>query len=284
MPPLISVGMPVYNEEKFLAQALHSLLAQDYANLEIIISDNASSDETENICREFAARDARIKYHRLSSNCGVAKNFQNVLKLAQGEYFMWASGHDLWSPNLISECINILEGDTNAILAFGSSSWIDATGADFSKSWGWTDTRGMDTIARFFSVFWGNMNPILGVMRTDPLKTSKGIMINTAGADLIVLSELALQGDFVHAPTASWSRREFRQGEDFKQRMKRYRSDQFGITKTLAGKLFPLARLPFELIRVIVSAEIGWFEKLGILIILVPGLPIKYFSARQRKA
>lgn len=284
MLPLVSIGVPVYNEERFLAQSLDSLLAQDYSNLEIIISDNASTDDTENICRAFALRDARIKYQRLSLNCGVAKNFQNVATLAKGEYFMWASGHDLWSANLISECVNILAHNPSAIVAFGCSTWIDATGAEFGKSWGWTDTRGMDPIARFFSVFWGNMNPILGVMRLAPLCASRGIMISTAGADLIVLSELALHGHFVHAPAASWSRREFRHGEDFQQRMKRYRGVQFGITTSSLGKLFPLARLPFELIRAIISAKIGWLEKIGILIVLAPSLPTRYFSARRRKA
>lgn len=284
MASLISIGVPVYNEERFLALALRALLAQDYPNLEIIISDNASTDNTENICREFAAQDTRIKYHRLTMNYGATRNFQNVLALARGKYLMCASGHDLWSPNLISECANILARDPSAVIAFGSSSWIDETGAQFGKSWGWTDTRGMDPIARFFSVFWGNMNPILGVIRLDSLRKCKGLMISTAGADLIVLSELVLQGHLVHAPTTSWSRREFRHGEDFKQRMKRYRSLQFGITRSFMGKLFPLVRLPFELIRAIISAEIGLFEKIGILIVLVPSLPIKYFSARRRNA
>lgn len=284
MPPLVSIGVPVYNEERFLSDALRSLMAQSYTNLEIIISDNASTDGTEQICRAMAAADPRIKYVRQEQNVGVAKNFYDVMYAAQGKYFMWASGHDLWSDNLIDEAVTMLETNQNARLAFATTHWIDANGEEFGKAWGWTDTRGMDAVARFFATFWGNMNPILGVFRLENLLKSRGIKLNIAGADLVVLSELVLQGDFVHATAAHWSRREFRHGEDYQQRMQRYRSGQFKISQTWLGKLFPVARLPFELIVTVLSAPISWGQKLGILLIFIPSLPVKYLSARQRKS
>ena len=284
MKPLISIGVPIYNEDRFLREALTSLQEQTYTNFEIIISDNASTDGTENICREFAASDNRIAYHRMKHNQGSSKNFAHVLSLSKGKYFMWAAGHDLWSKNFVSECVALLELTPSAVVAFGSTQWVNEKSEFIDKFWGWTDTRGMNVIARFFSVFWGNMNPILGVMRYSAIQNCKGVGMNTAGADLIILSELALQGYFAHATETSWSRREFRHGEDFKGRMQRYGSQQFAITKSFLGKLFPLARLPLELIKLVFFAPISLIEKLGIFIILIPSLPIKYLTARDRKA
>ena len=90
----VSIGMPVYNGERFIREALDSLLAQTFTDFELIISDNASTDGTEAICREYAARDPRIRYVRQSENRGAAANFQFVLNEAVGEYFMWAAHDD----------------------------------------------------------------------------------------------------------------------------------------------------------------------------------------------
>jgi glycosyltransferase involved in cell wall biosynthesis len=281
-PPMVSIGVPVYNESRYLEESLLSLLSQSYPNMEIVISDNASTDRTEEICREFSKRDKRIRYSRFNSNQGATVNFKQVVDLAQGKYFMWASGHDLWSSNLISECVHLLESEHNAVIALGSCVWIDVSGQPMARSSGWTDTRGMDVAARFFSVFWGNMHPILGVMRLEALKRAR--FLSCAGTDLIMLSELVLAGDFVHARLASWSRREIRDDESYQERMKRYRSSHYGLSRSLLDRLFPVARLPLELIKAILRSHISWFEKLAILAILVPSLPIKYVIGRRGRS
>ncbi len=107
--PLVSIGMPVYNGEKYIRKALNSLLSQNYNNFELIISDNASTDKTLLICEDYAARDNRISIHKHSHNVGIQKNFQTVLKLAQCEYFMWAAVDDYWLPQFIS----VLVGELN---------------------------------------------------------------------------------------------------------------------------------------------------------------------------
>ena len=99
--PAVSIGMPVYNGERSIRLALDSLRAQTFSNFELIISDNASTDGTEAICREYAARDNRIKYLRQSTNLGVGANFKFVLDVAQGEYFMWAACDDIRSSDFI---------------------------------------------------------------------------------------------------------------------------------------------------------------------------------------
>lgn len=103
--PAVSIGMPVYNGEKFICNALDSLLAQTYRNFELIISDNASNDKTECICREYASRDKRIHYIRQQQNKGAATNFQFVLDQATGEYFMWAAYDDCWKPHYINQAV-----------------------------------------------------------------------------------------------------------------------------------------------------------------------------------
>lgn len=99
--PLVSIGMPVYNEAWFTTRSLEALVTQDYPCLELIISDNASTDGTSEIAQEFATRHEWIRYHRFDTNQGPAANFKYVLDQSTGKYFLWAAGHDLWSSNFI---------------------------------------------------------------------------------------------------------------------------------------------------------------------------------------
>lgn len=278
--PLVSIGVPIYNEGRFLEHSLASILAQDYKNLEIIISDNASTDNSGELCQKFVDKDARISYSRFEQNRGVTENFSRVLDLATGKYFMWAAGHDLWSQDFVTQCVQLLETESEGVIAFGSADWINAAGSPIARISGWTDTRGMDAVARFFSVFWGNMHPILGVIRMETLRRIR--FPSCVGADLVMLSELALNGYFLHARTTSWSRREFRQPESYRDRMKRYRSNEFALSRYLVDRAFPVLRLPLELFGVVLRSRIKWFEKVGVLAILVPSLPVKYAIGRRR--
>jgi len=115
--PLVSIGMPVYNGERFIRQALDSLLAQDYENFELIISDNASTDGTREICLEYGAKDKRIRYYQNEKNMGGAWNFRHVLELASGEYFMWAAHDDLWEPDFVSTLTACLTRNRELIYA-----------------------------------------------------------------------------------------------------------------------------------------------------------------------
>jgi glycosyltransferase involved in cell wall biosynthesis len=116
--PLVSIGLPVFNGEDFLRRALDTLLAQTFVNFELIISDNASTDKTEEICKEYAARDSRIRYIRQASNLGGLENFNFVLREAHSRYFMWAAVDDQWDPLFIQSLLRRLENDRTAIGAF----------------------------------------------------------------------------------------------------------------------------------------------------------------------
>ena len=113
--PQVSIGMPVYNGEPFIQEALDSLLAQSFSDFELIISDNASTDATQAICQEYAAMDARVYYVRQPENRGAMTNFKFVLDEAAGEYFMWAAADDVWDLEWIEYLLPIVE-NTGALL------------------------------------------------------------------------------------------------------------------------------------------------------------------------
>ncbi len=278
--PLVTIGMPVYNEGRFLEHALESLRNQDYENIRILISDNASTDETGEIGSRAASADERVTYSRADHDFGPAANFRRVQAMAAGKYFMWAAGHDEWSENLVSESVAKLESNENAAIAFASSYWIEETEPRCERAVGYSDTRGMDPMARFFTVFWGNMHPMLGVMRLDYLRRTRGLQ-TFVGADLVLLSELALMGHFVHVPRAWWHRREPRAQESHRERMQRYADKECGQTNSWLDRRFRLWRLPLGLIRAVWSARISWMKRLCLLFGLLPSLPVRYVSGRH---
>jgi glycosyltransferase involved in cell wall biosynthesis len=116
--PLVSIGVPVYNGERFVSRSLNAILAQTYKNYEVIISDNGSTDATNNICQEFAAKDSRIKLSRNETNQGAYANFMKVLKLSQGKYFAWAAADDQWAPEFLSSMVEQLEHHPAAGVSF----------------------------------------------------------------------------------------------------------------------------------------------------------------------
>ncbi|EKD84376.1 MAG: glycosyl transferase family 2 [uncultured bacterium] len=114
----VTIGLPVYNGEKYVEQAIKSVLSQTFTNFKLIISDNASSDRTEEICRGFAATDCRITYLRRDSNLGAINNFQSILESTDSEYFMWLASDDMLIPNFLDRAVATLDQDTGCGLVF----------------------------------------------------------------------------------------------------------------------------------------------------------------------
>jgi glycosyltransferase involved in cell wall biosynthesis len=117
--PLVSIGMPVFNGERYLCESLDSLLGQTYENLEVVISDNASTDSTEAICREYMAKDARVRYHRNPANIGLTRNFRRVLGLSRGEYFTWASVDDVRPATIVEQFVDVFARNNEAVMVHG---------------------------------------------------------------------------------------------------------------------------------------------------------------------
>lgn len=283
MQPLLSIGLPVFNEERFIDSALASLRNQDYPNLEILISDNASTDRTLAICQRHAAEDSRIRIESAAENRGAIANFRHALDMASGTYFMWGAGHDLWTPNLASECVALLEANQQAALAFASSRWIGVDDEPLARASGWSDTRDLAATARFFTIFWGNMHPVVGVMRASHLRDCPP-MPGMVGGDLVLLADLALRGSFLHATHACWSRREFRVEKHHDDKLKRYASVSTGIARSRFARMFPLFELPFALVKVVLRSKLPIIDKFAIVAALIPSLPLRYLVGRRSHA
>ena len=122
--------MPVYNGESFLEHSLSRILAQDLGDFELVISDNASTDRTGEICQEFAGKDARIRYSRFERNMGAARNFNQVFKLSSGKYFKWATHDDMIAETYLSRCVEVFEnGPPDLVLVYPRTVLIDEDGA-----------------------------------------------------------------------------------------------------------------------------------------------------------
>lgn len=227
--PLVSIGLPVFNGEHFLRQALDSLLAQDYQNFEINISDNASTDDTNNICLEYAAKDPRIRYHRSPSNMGVCVNFDRTLKLSSGKYFMWAADHDLWHPTFISQCVSLLEQDQQVVIAYPQGELIDLDGAVISRITEKVETRGMSSaLKRYKCLIWNIAlcNMIYGLFRRDVLN-QVGAFKEIYGADYLLLAKILMRGQSAHIAEPLFFLRknrpeEWTNEEQYKQRLQSY--------------------------------------------------------------
>ncbi|VBB05519.1 s-adenosyl-l-methionine-dependent methyltransferase [Lucifera butyrica] len=193
--PLISVGIPVYNGAQHIGMALDALLEQKHTNLEIIISDNQSTDETLEICRKYAAKDNRIKVFQNKENIGAVKNFNRVFQLAQGEYFMWHSHDDALDPQYLQKCLLSLQDHPEAVLCSSDVMYIDGNGWKLKLHEN-MNTVGQSLSERIFTVvgcrFWSEA---CGLMRTEKLKKTS-LLTDTYGSDVVLLTELAFWGGF----------------------------------------------------------------------------------------
>jgi glycosyltransferase involved in cell wall biosynthesis len=127
-PPRLSVGLPVYNGEKYVGQSIEALLGQTYEDFELIISDNASNDRTADICRHYGKQDSRIRYIRQPRNMGLSPNHNFVVQQSRGEYFKWAAADDLYARNLLESCVGALDEDPGVVLAHAWEAAIDDAG------------------------------------------------------------------------------------------------------------------------------------------------------------
>ena len=200
--PLVSVGMPVYNGAKTLRRAMDSILEQDYSNFELIISDNASTDETARICKEIAIQDSRIAYYRAERNMGAMWNFNHVVKLSKGKYFMRMSHDDIRAPSYLSKCVALLESNEKAVLCHSHTA---AFYGDVTNILAIITHDSMDEIRcprKRFTAALKHLpaTAIDGVIRTETLKTKVRLMENYVASDIVFIKRLSLYGEFVQVP------------------------------------------------------------------------------------
>jgi glycosyltransferase involved in cell wall biosynthesis len=212
MPVRVSLAMPIYNGEQYVEETVRAILAQDFTDFELIITDNGSTDRTGEICRGFAARDTRVQYVRNERNLGASANYNLGLSLATGEFFKWCAHDDLISPNCVSALVSGLEGKPEAVLAFPRTECIDETGAIIPiVGKPLPDRRGLTPAQRFMRGVreGGTMFEIFGLFRRDILHETM-LHLPYYGSDRALLAEVALLGEFVRVPAATFFNREHR--------------------------------------------------------------------------
>jgi hypothetical protein len=212
--PLVSIAVLTANHRRFVGAALQSLLAQDHPRIEITILDNASTDGTDEVCRDLAARDARLRYVRSETARGMVASFNDAWQRAAGTYFMWPRDDDLWEPAFVSECTLALAQHPEAVLAYSRTSRIDnenrivCEDQDGLRRDGsdWMDAGPFSRYARLVSRLTG-LNAVHGIMRLEAVRAAGG-MRAVPGAERVLLADLVLQGSVQRVPGRLHYRRE----------------------------------------------------------------------------
>jgi glycosyltransferase involved in cell wall biosynthesis len=213
--PRVSIGLPVFNGENYLEEALESLLAQSFVNFELIISDNASADRTQEICHTYMLQDKRVRYYRNQTNLGVHKNWNRVFELSSGEYFKWAAHDDLYAPEFVERCVDALDKDPSIVLCFTKTKIIDEQGRNLRDYQFDIDTNSPRPHERFYNMLSVNhwCFQIFGVIRSNVLRMTP-LHGNYFGSDRNLLAELSLYGPVYEIPEILFFRRDHRQSSN----------------------------------------------------------------------
>jgi glycosyltransferase involved in cell wall biosynthesis len=206
--PKVSIGVPVYNDERYLGETIQSLLAQTFEDFELIICDNASTDRTAEIARDYAARDSRIRYARNERNLGAARNYGRCFALAGGEYFRWFAGDDLAARESLARCVDVLDRDRGVVLAYPRTRLIDGQGRPLGDYEDRLHLQSPHPVERFRELLsrLGLCNAFYGLMRAGAVRRT-GLLGSYIGSDVVFQAELVLHGTFWEIPEPLFFRR-----------------------------------------------------------------------------
>ncbi len=253
--PRVSIGLAVYNGENFLVEALESLVNQTYRDFELIISDNASTDETENICQKYASEDYRIRYIRQPENRGPAWNQSEVIRLARGEFFRLASHDDVCKPELIGRCVEALDAHPECVMAYPDTYTLPRGDTSFRlhiPDRDTIDTTLSEPSERFSGLIRGDQYGyrIFGLYRTAVIKQTR-LFGAFHAADHILLAELGLLGPFYHVKERLFMYRlHDNQSIELSFEPAKY-AEWWGAKSSRTGLVFPTWRYVREMIAAI---------------------------------
>jgi glycosyltransferase involved in cell wall biosynthesis len=202
--PTVSIGIPVRNGQRFISEAIDSLLGQTFCDFEIVICDNASTDQTEEICRDYMSRDPRVRYYRNSRNLGPAGNHNKCFDLSQGKYFRWHAHDDLCAPTYLEQCVKCLDENPDVVLAYPKTLIVDEVGKPMEEYNFAPATNSPSVAERFSSLVLVNHRQhraceIFGLMRASALRQTP-LEGAYARGDSVLLVRMALLGRFVELP------------------------------------------------------------------------------------
>ena len=255
--PTISIGLAVYNGEKYLAQAIDSILAQTYKDFELILSDNASTDGTAEICRRYAAQDARIRYYRNKTNIGGANNENQTFRLSRGKYFRWAAHDDMLAPTLLEKCVEVMDGDPSIVLCHTAIVEIDENGNTIkitSRDNG-SSSKPYERFQRIASSR-DFCEETYGLIRSDIMSKTR-LQLNYTASDRTLLCELSLYGRFHQIDEPLFYKR-FHPGNVYLD----WRSRMAWFDSTFKGKIvFPFWMQFFDYFVTIHRVRLSWTDK-----------------------
>lgn len=276
--PRVSIGMPVYNGSRYLRAAMDSLLGQTFTDFELIVSDNASSDDSASIVQEYMQHDPRIVFVRQPTNLGAARNFNFVAEHARGEFFKWAAADDICAPTFLARCVEVLDADSSVISCHTRTRKIDEHGEELTHLDDPTD-GGLPT-AWFQGAANGHRRPDASspypsrrfadvllysgwaarsycVFRTSELlKTS--LLLPYYGSEKTTMAQLALRGRFHDVPETLFFQRVH---DGASSRLKTSAGQQQYIAGRQTGRQSPRLQLVRDYLGAITEAPISLSEK-----------------------
>lgn len=205
--PKVVIGLPVYNGQDYLSEAISSILNQTFTDFRLVISDNASTDATQEICQGFAAQDDRIDYQRQKANIGAAPNFSYVFQPGDAPYFKWAAHDDTIRPGYLAAVVPLLDANPDAVIAHTRSRKIDETGADIGDYDNQVSLHHDTVPERFWSILWASyFTELFGLIRSDAAANTR-LHEGFPGSDRNFVAELLLQGNVVYSAEVGMDRR-----------------------------------------------------------------------------
>ncbi len=262
--PKVSIGLPVYNGEKYVGEAIESILTQSFTDFELIISDNASTDGTQQICEKYAAQDDRVRFYPSEVNHGASWNYNRTFELAAGEYFRWHAADDVLAPELIKKSVQVLDDKPEVVLVFTWVLDIDPQGNEIELKKSGVGSRlplphqrfrGLSTVKPAF-----NCEEVFGMARRDILANTK-LIAPYSDSDRTLLAELGLYGPFHEIEEPLFFHRMHDEGSVVVNPDRQSRTAWFDTSKK--GKLvFPSWRQLRELLSVIWRTPISWRERI----------------------
>ena len=260
--PAVSIGLPVRNGEGYISSALDSLLAQSFSDFELIISDNASTDSTFDVCTDYARRDRRITLLKNDKNVGMVRNFRRVFQESQGKYFMWGSDHDIWHPEWLEKHVAVLDENPDVVLAYPLVVAIDADDKEVLRDPRRFETVGMGKRERTRAActeMKGAGNMVYGLFRAAVLARTS-VYPASMMPDRLLLLELSVHGAFKLLQQHLWYRRYIGDGPNLNGSLRDYPL----VIQQQRDRLFANGSAPWHSRLPTVSTAVGLLRHLTV--------------------
>jgi glycosyltransferase involved in cell wall biosynthesis len=261
--PQVSIGMPVFNGERYIRRALDSILSQSFQCFELIISDNASTDRTHEICLEYVAKDSRVRYYRNKQNIGAAMNHNRVFELSESKYFKWAAHDDVLAPEFLSSCLKVLEKDQSVVLCHSKTGRIDQFGKLVGTYGTLSSGDSSKPHKRFGEVIAFNNDAwvlLFGLIRSNSLRMTR-LFESYIGSDRNLLAEISLAGRICETPDVLFFRREHSQSYTNKKHNGYEEQLAWWTRNKVRGVFFPYWRRYLEYFKSVRRLPLTWSER-----------------------